>query len=142
MERMKKLGLMTVAEAAEYLNVPRPTLYQHLREGHIPGIQIGGRWRIEQEKLNAFIGKAKRGSSSGESFQPIMDENGFSANDSRFSRPVQTQPSYAEPVTPSIAINPETADRLEALRSENSRLRALVADQLLDLERLRGQRLA
>ncbi len=79
---MKKLGLMTVAEAADYLNVPRPTLYQHLREGHIPGIQIGGRWRIELTKLNEFIGRAKRGTSEDEDelepnpFVPHQGETG------------------------------------------------------------------
>ncbi len=53
---MKPLGLLTVSQAADYLNVPRPTLYQHLREGRIPGIQIGGRWRIETQVLQRFLG--------------------------------------------------------------------------------------
>ena len=132
---MKKLGLMTVAEAAEYLNVPRPTLYQHLREGHIPGIQIGGRWRIEQEKLNDFIGRAERGGSTNESYEPIMDENGF-APERRFAPEPPNAPSlHAEP-----ALDGETSDRLEGLRTENTRLRKLVADQLLELERLRTLR--
>ena len=125
---MKKLGLMTVAEAAEYLNVPRPTLYQHLREGHIPGIQIGGRWRIEQDKLNDFIGKAKRGGS--ESYEPIMDENGYA--------PDRHSPRVTPQEQPISTENSEVAERLVALRAENARLRELVADQLLELERLRA----
>lgn len=137
MESMKKLGLMTVAEAAEYLNVPRPTLYQHLREGHIPGIQIGGRWRIEQDKLNDFIGKAKRGgNSSDSSYEPIMDQNGY-APERRFVP--DTNQAFGKPES-SSAMNDEDSERLEALRAENTRLRELVADQLLELERLRAQR--
>ena len=54
----KTLGLLTVSQAAEYMNIPRPTLYQHLREGRIPGIQIGGRWRIETKVLQRFLGLA------------------------------------------------------------------------------------
>lgn len=121
---MKKLGLMTVAEAAEYLNVPRPTLYQHLREGHIPGIQIGGRWRIEQDKLNQFIGSAKRGGVA-PSREPIMQNVSREAD--------------GLPVSPSSGENND--DRLTALREENARLRVLVADQLLELARLRSEQL-
>ena len=128
METMKKLGLMTVAEAAEYLNVPRPTLYQHLREGHIPGIQIGGRWRIEQDKLNEFIGNAKRGNKEGAA--PIMDEHGY-ASDRRFG--IETAAAR-----PSADHENGLSDRLEALRSENQRLRKLVTDQMLELEHLRS----
>lgn len=122
--QMKKLGLLTVAEAADYLNVPRPTLYQHLREGRIPGIQIGGRWRIEQDQLNDFIVRAKRGG-RGDEYDSQSHANWQEA-------------TLAPNVIQSRMGLPNTTD-YETLRNENARLRTVVTDQLLEIQELRAR---
>lgn len=130
---MKTLGLMTVAEAAEYLNVPRPTLYQHLREGNIPGIQIGGRWRIELSKLNEFIGNAKRTAPESNSQpQPYISSPLHSS-----TTPLGNQ-SLRRPTRMPEDVHTTPHAKLDALRSENERLRRLVADQLLEITNLRS----
>ena len=107
----KTLGLLTVSQAADYLNIPRPTLYQHLREGRIPGIQIGGRWRIETKVLQRFLGLATE-------------------DDQVESLPVDRLANrMGEEVLP-------IAEEIEKLRNENRHLRSIIAQQLLELHEL------
>jgi excisionase family DNA binding protein len=47
--------LMTVQETAEYLRMPKPTVYYLLQKGELPGIQIGGRWRVKRSLLDREI---------------------------------------------------------------------------------------
>src|SRR5271169_211855 len=47
--------LLTVKETAEYLRIPLPTVYYLVQRGKIPGIQIGGRWRIKKSSLDRDI---------------------------------------------------------------------------------------
>ena len=47
--------LLTVKETAEYLRIPIPTVYYLVQRGKIPGIQIGGRWRIKKSSLDRDI---------------------------------------------------------------------------------------
>src|SRR5918993_3948275 len=37
---------LNVKEAAEQLRLDESTLYRHLREGHFPGVKVGGRYLI------------------------------------------------------------------------------------------------
>lgn len=118
MERcMKPITLLSVGEAADYINLPRPTLYHHLREGNIPGIQIGGRWRIELEKLHEFMDRAKRGSQDGPS------------NHADFA-------SHAAGDYPPSS--PDIQGVWRALLQENRSLKSIVAENLLRLQRLRS----
>ena len=48
-------NLLTVKETAEYLRIPRPTVYYLVQRGKIPAIQIGGRWRIKKSALDHDI---------------------------------------------------------------------------------------
>src|SRR5271169_1004842 len=48
-------NLLTVKETAEYLRIPIPTVYYLVQRGQIPGIQIGGRWRIKKTSLDRDI---------------------------------------------------------------------------------------
>lgn len=108
---IKSLGLLTVSQAADYLNIPRPTLYQHLREGKIPGIQIGGRWRIEQQALHKLVERATP--STGRFDQNTSDgEQASVSNETFFSREAQQ------------------------LKEENQRLRQIIADQTMEIHRL------
>ena len=46
-------NLMTVRETSEYLRMPIPTVYYHVNKGTIPTIKIGGRWRIQRDRLDS-----------------------------------------------------------------------------------------
>ncbi len=52
--------LLTVTETAKYLRIPLPTVYYLVQRGQLPGIQIGGRWRIKKSSLDKDILKEER----------------------------------------------------------------------------------
>jgi excisionase family DNA binding protein len=45
----------TLAEAAEYLSVPKGTLREHIRYGRITGSKPGRCWIFEKSALDAFV---------------------------------------------------------------------------------------
>lgn len=48
-------NLLTVKETAEAFTDPYPHVYYLVQRGQIPGIQIGGRWRIKKSALDIDI---------------------------------------------------------------------------------------
>ena len=44
--------LMSVEEAAEYLRMPKNTLYMKLQSGEVPASKLGKCWKIYQDKLD------------------------------------------------------------------------------------------
>ena len=47
--------LLTVNDAAAYLNVERSTLYRLIRDGElVPTLRVGHRWRFRIEQLDAY----------------------------------------------------------------------------------------
>ena len=49
---------ITVKEASELLRVTDRTLYDLCRQGKVPGAaKIGGQWRLDREKLLAYLAK-------------------------------------------------------------------------------------
>jgi len=50
--------MMTVEEAADYLQVNPKTLYRWLREGEVPGIKLGGNvWRVKKATLDEWVSR-------------------------------------------------------------------------------------
>jgi excisionase family DNA binding protein len=47
--------LLTVKETAEYLRIPVPTVYYLVQRGQLPGIQIGGRWRVKRSLIDRDV---------------------------------------------------------------------------------------
>ena len=47
--------LMTPEEAAALLRLNRETIYRNLRRGNIPGIKLGGQWRISKSALESVL---------------------------------------------------------------------------------------
>jgi excisionase family DNA binding protein len=43
--------LLTIEEAADYLKVTPFTVRRYLREGKLPGLKVGGQWRIGRDDL-------------------------------------------------------------------------------------------
>ncbi|MET3142551.1 UNVERIFIED_ORG: excisionase family DNA binding protein [Arthrobacter sp. UYEF2] len=58
----KKLRFLTIAQAAEELNVNQNQIRALLRTGELRGIQVGGRgiWRIGASDIEDFITEAYR----------------------------------------------------------------------------------
>ena len=50
---------LTLSDVAEVLNISDSQTYALVRSGELPAIKIGGRgqWRVEREKLEAYIAR-------------------------------------------------------------------------------------
>lgn len=48
--------VMTLDEVAEYLRIPRSTVYKLAREGRIPGQKIGRQWRFRRAVVERWLG--------------------------------------------------------------------------------------
>ncbi len=47
--------MMTLRDAAEYLNCHTSTLYRMVNQGSIPGFRLGGGWRFRRSDLDEWI---------------------------------------------------------------------------------------
>ena len=47
--------LMSVEEAAEYLRMPKNTLYMKLQSGEVPASKLGKCWKIYQDELDKWL---------------------------------------------------------------------------------------
>lgn len=57
-ERLEEL--LGVEEVAEYLGVGQVTVYRWCREGSLPCLKIGRRWRVRRDALAEFLRKSER----------------------------------------------------------------------------------
>jgi len=51
----RERDVMTLREAAEYLNCHTSTLYRMVNQGSIPGFRLGGGWRFRRTDLDEWI---------------------------------------------------------------------------------------
>ena len=63
--------LITIEEAARYLKVTPYTIRRYLREKKLPGIKLGGQWRIRSDALEKKLLAASEG---GESAKATADD--------------------------------------------------------------------
>jgi len=57
----ERLGqLLRTEEVAEYLGVGPVTVYRWCREGSLPCVKIGRRWRVHREALEEFVRRSER----------------------------------------------------------------------------------
>jgi excisionase family DNA binding protein len=72
---MDRTGLLTVVQAAQYLQISRSSLYRLIASGQLPTVRIGRSRRVCREDLDAFIAQARderlfgRGDSDGRAAQ-------------------------------------------------------------------------
>ncbi len=52
--------LLSTEEVAEYLGVGQATIYRWCREGSLPAVKIGRRWRVRRTALEEFVRKNER----------------------------------------------------------------------------------
>ena len=48
------IPMMTLDEAAEYVELSRTTIYRYVRNGSIPVYRVSGRWRFHQTELDEW----------------------------------------------------------------------------------------
>jgi excisionase family DNA binding protein len=60
----RDIQLMTLAEAAELLQVSTRTLHRMIRSAELPAFKVGGQWRVRESQLQQWI--EHRESSPGE----------------------------------------------------------------------------
>jgi excisionase family DNA binding protein len=47
--------LMTSHELADYLKVDLRTVYRYIKQGHIPKVKVGGRWRFRRGDIEGWL---------------------------------------------------------------------------------------
>ena len=47
--------VLTIVELAEYLKIPKSTLYKLAQEGKIPGQKVGRHWRFRREAIDRWL---------------------------------------------------------------------------------------
>ena len=52
--------LLSTEEVAEYLGLGQATVYRWCREGSLPAVKIGRRWRVRRSALEEFVRKNER----------------------------------------------------------------------------------
>jgi excisionase family DNA binding protein len=48
-------AVMTIAEVAEYLRIPRGSIYKLAQQGRIPCQKVGKHWRFRREAVDAWL---------------------------------------------------------------------------------------
>ncbi len=49
--------VLTIDQLAEYLKLPKSTLYHLARRGDVPGQKIGRHWRFHKEAIDNWLGQ-------------------------------------------------------------------------------------
>ncbi len=53
------VDLLTLAEVARFLKVPKSTIYKLAREQRIPGHRVGKHWRFVKEEIESWMEKTR-----------------------------------------------------------------------------------
>ena len=52
--------LMTTREVLRYLRVTPRTVYRLIREGDLPAVRMGGRWRFRRTDIEAWLERQRQ----------------------------------------------------------------------------------
>jgi len=53
--QLEKIRLLTLAEAAELLQVSTRTLQRMIRSRELPALKVGGQWRVRETLLKEWV---------------------------------------------------------------------------------------
>ena len=70
-ENQQNIHLLTLAEAANILQVSTRTLQRMIRSGELPAFKVGGQWRVRETQLRQWL--ENRGGSSREGAKEGVD---------------------------------------------------------------------
>src|SRR5919199_6079301 len=62
----QSLRLLSIQEVGEVLGMGRSWVYQQIRSGQMPSVQLGGSIKVRREDLEEYIHKRRRGSNGNE----------------------------------------------------------------------------
>jgi excisionase family DNA binding protein len=48
-------GFMDIKEVASYLKIKEQTAYRLVQKGKIPGVKLGGQWKIKKDHLDKMF---------------------------------------------------------------------------------------
>jgi len=48
-------AILTIDELAEYLKIPKSTLYKLAQDGRIPGQKVGRHWRFRRDVIDRWL---------------------------------------------------------------------------------------
>jgi len=51
-------AVLTIDELAEYLKIPKSTLYKLAQEGKLPAQKVGKHWRFRKEAIDRWLEEA------------------------------------------------------------------------------------
>lgn len=134
--------LLTIEEAADYLKVTPYTVRRYLREGKLPGLRVGGQWRIGREDLakkllTSAVGAENLAQTNG---RELMDP----ADNDRAGTSMTTSAAESQHQWEQIRL-PRSPSELEADHTDffgHKSLAQLIAEQgaqpLQSIESLRG----
>ena len=54
-----EVPILTVDEAAEYLRIPKSSLYKLAKEGKIPCQKVGRSWRFHRQVIDNWLGNSR-----------------------------------------------------------------------------------
>lgn len=54
-ETLQSIKLYTLTELEEVLGVTHRTLLSYVKDGKLKAVKIGGKWKVTEENLRAFI---------------------------------------------------------------------------------------
>ncbi len=52
---LENISLLTLAEAANLLQVSTRTLQRMIRKGELPAFKVGGQWRLREAQLRQWV---------------------------------------------------------------------------------------
>lgn len=52
---VEDIKLYTLDEVMDFLHTTRRTLYRYIKDGKLKAVKIGGRWKVTDEALKAFL---------------------------------------------------------------------------------------
>ena len=55
-------AVLTIDELAEYLRIPKSTLYKLAQEGKIPAQKVGRHWRFRKEAIDRWLEQSRAAS--------------------------------------------------------------------------------
>ena len=54
-------SIMTIEEAADYLKIPKSTVYKLAQEGRIPCQKVGRHWRFRKDTIDKWLDESSEG---------------------------------------------------------------------------------
>lgn len=57
--------VMTIDQLAEYLQIPKSTIYKLVQDGKVPGKKVGRQWRFHRDVIDGWLAEAPDLSASG-----------------------------------------------------------------------------